>query len=363
MHIPDGYLSPVTCLSLYGASTPFWYVGLRELRKQLHTRLLPSLSLFAAFSFVIMMFNIPLPGGTSAHAVGLGLGAALLGPWASMIAISLALLIQAVLFGDGGVTALGANCLNMAIAGSLVAAAVYRLVSGNSPLTSLRRVVGSALGGYLGLNVAALLAAVEFGVQPILFKDAHGAPAYAPYSLAVALPAMMIGHLAVAGIAEALISGGIIAYLQKVNLPLLSRMTGLTAATSPNAGSLRPVWASLALLMILTPLGLVATGTAWGEWSSADLRNPETRRQIEQLSGASLPQHTPVGLERLSSVWTAPMPDYAPPVLKSRGFGYILSAFFGTGAILLTGLLVNWFLTLPAKRSPRVNYSAASERL
>ncbi len=344
MHIPDGYLSPLTCLSLYGTSTPFWYVALQRLRKRLHTRLLPFISLFAAFSFVIMMFNVPLPGGTSAHAVGMGLGAALLGPWASMIAISLALLIQAVLFGDGGVTALGANCLNMAIVGSLVASLVYRWVSGDSPVTSRRRVVGSALGGYVGLNAAALLAALEFGVQPVLFKDAGGAPAYAPYSLAVALPAMMIGHLTVAGIAEALVSGGIFAYLQKANLPLLSRMTGLNPAASAGARSLRPVWAGLALLMILTPLGLVATGTAWGEWSSADLRDPAKRQQIEQVSRASLPSRVPAGLERLSSVWTAPIPDYAPPVFKSRSFGYILSAFFGIGAILLAGLVVNWLL-------------------
>jgi cobalt/nickel transport system permease protein len=347
MHIPDGYLSPVSCFATYSASAPFWYVALQKLRKQLHTRLLPFISLFAAFSFVIMMFNLPLPGGTSAHAVGVGLGAALLGPWASMIAISLALLIQAVLFGDGGVTVLGANCLNMAIAGSLVAAAVYRLVSGNSPITSRRRVVGSALGGYLGLNTAAFLAAIEFGVQPLWFKDAHGVPAYAPYPLAIAIPAMMIGHLAIAGVAEALVSGGILAYLQRVNLPLLGRTAGLTSPASRRsfaAASLRPLWAGLALLMILTPLGLVATGTAWGEWTSADLRNPDTRQQIEHASGASLPRQVPAGFERLSTVWTAPIPAYAPPVLKSRSFGYVLSALFGSGFILFVGVAANWLL-------------------
>jgi cobalt/nickel transport system permease protein len=349
MHIPDGYLSPVSCLVTYGASAPFWYVALQKLRKRLHTRLLPFISLFAAFSFVIMMFNLPLPGGTSAHAVGMGLGAALLGPWASMIAISLALLIQAVLFGDGGVTSLGANCLNMAVTGSLVAAVVYRLVSGNSSITSRRRVIGSALGGYLGLNAAAFLAGLEFGVQPLWFKDAHGTPAYAPYPLSIALPAIMIGHLAIAGVGEALVSGGIFVYLQRVNLPLLDRITGLksfapTSSRSFSALSLRPLWAGLALLMILTPLGMVATGTAWGEWTSTDLRNPATRQQIEQASGASLPQQVPAGLERLSSVWTAPIPAYAPPVLKSRSFGYVLSAVFGTGVILMAGLAMNWFL-------------------
>ena len=102
MHIPDGYLSPATCAALYAGSAPFWYVALRRLKKVLHTRVVPLLSLFAAFSFVIMMFNLPLPGGTTGHAVGVGIATIVLGPWGAMLAISTALIIQAILFGDGG---------------------------------------------------------------------------------------------------------------------------------------------------------------------------------------------------------------------------------------------------------------------
>src|SRR5215467_9882746 len=102
MHIPDGYLSPATCAALYGASAPFWYVALERVKKALHTRLIPRLSLFAAFSFVIMMFNLPLPGGTTGHAVGSGIAVVVLGPWAAMLSISVALVIQALFFGDGG---------------------------------------------------------------------------------------------------------------------------------------------------------------------------------------------------------------------------------------------------------------------
>src|ERR1700720_2873547 len=100
MHIPDGYLSPATCTALYASSAPFWYVALQRVKKTLHTRLIPLLSLFAAFSFVIMMFNLPLPGGTTGHAVGIGIATIVLGPWASILAISIALIIQAVFFGD-----------------------------------------------------------------------------------------------------------------------------------------------------------------------------------------------------------------------------------------------------------------------
>ena len=140
MHIPDGYLSPATCAALYAGSTPFWYVSLQKVKRAMHTRLVPLLSLFAAFSFVIMMFNLPLPGGTTGHAAGIGLAAVVLGPWAGMLAISIALIIQAFFFGDGGITAIGANCFNMAIAGSLVAYAVYRGRGGTRRRSSRRGV-------------------------------------------------------------------------------------------------------------------------------------------------------------------------------------------------------------------------------
>src|ERR1051325_4124830 len=136
MHIPDGALSPSTCATRYGAAAPFWYVAFRRIKRALATRLVPLVALLSAFSFVVMMFNIPLPGGTTGHAVGVGIATIVLGPWASMIAISIALLIQALFFGDGGITTYGANCFNMAIVGSLVAAGVYRALAGRAPLAS-----------------------------------------------------------------------------------------------------------------------------------------------------------------------------------------------------------------------------------
>src|SRR5277367_1909411 len=148
MHIPDGYLSPSTCATLYAGATPFWYVSLQKMKRKLNTQAVPLLSVFAAFSFVVMMFNLPLPGGTTGHAAGVGIAAIVLGPWGAILAISIALIIQAVFFGDGGITAIGANCFNMAVVGSLAAYAIYRLISGRSPVQSPRRVVAAALAGY-----------------------------------------------------------------------------------------------------------------------------------------------------------------------------------------------------------------------
>jgi cobalt/nickel transport system permease protein len=97
--------------SLAGAA-PFWVIALKRLRRIMSAQLVPLISLVAAFCFVVMMFNLPLPGGTTGHAVGMGIATIVFGPWASILAISVALLIQAIFFGDGGITAFGANSLN-----------------------------------------------------------------------------------------------------------------------------------------------------------------------------------------------------------------------------------------------------------
>lgn len=344
MHIPDGYLSPATCAVTYAAAAPFLAVAFRRVKGAAQTREVPLLALTAAFSFVVMMFNLPLPGGTTGHAVGMGIGAIVLGPWASMVAISVALLIQALFFGDGGITTYGANCLNMAVVGSLAAYGAYVILAGRSATGSFRRVVAAALAGYVAINLAALCAAVEFGIQPMLFHDAAGTPLYAPYPLSVAVPAMMIGHLTFAGLGELVISGGLVAYLQRSAPDLLERRH---PGDVPDAGQrsawtrTRKLWLGLAGLMVASPLGLLAGGIAWGEWGVEDFQDPAVREQILHASGnVAPPEAVPSGLERLAGLWTAPVPDYAPAFMHSESFGYIVSAVLGCGLILLLALLV-----------------------
>jgi cobalt/nickel transport system permease protein len=345
MHIPDGYLSPSTCATLYVGSAPFWYVSLQKMKRRLNTQAVPLLSVFAAFSFVIMMFNLPLPGGTTGHAVGVGIAAIVLGPWGSMLAISVALVIQALFFGDGGITAIGANCFNMAIVGSLVAYIVYRAIAGGAAIESRRRVAAAGIAGYCAINVSALLAAIEFGIQPIFFHDASGTPLYAPYPLHIALPAMMIGHLTVAGLAEMVVSGGVVAYLQRAE-PMLLKATAPGASVGGESvgwRGTRPLWIALAVLLVLTPLGILAAGAAWGEWVPEDFSTPQARQQIAAASGDQAPPiEAPAGLKKLATVWTAPMPRYAPPILKSVQLGYLLSAMLGTGLIVLAFFGGSW---------------------
>ncbi len=114
MHIPDNYLSPQTDAVMAVAMVPVWVHCIKKVRATLDREHMAFLGICAAFSFLLMMFNVPLPGGTTGHAVGGALIALLLGPEAAAIAVSVALALQALLFGDGGVLSFGANCFNMA---------------------------------------------------------------------------------------------------------------------------------------------------------------------------------------------------------------------------------------------------------
>lgn len=345
MHIPDGYLSPATCATLYAAALAGWYSALKRFKRMMLSRMVPLISVFAAFAFVIMMFNLPLPGGTTGHALGVTIAAIVLGPSGAILSISIALAIQALFFGDGGISTLGANCFNMAIVGSLVAYGAYRLIAARAALASRRRVIAAAVAGYLAVNASALFTAIEFGIQPGLFHDAQGTPQYAPYPLHVALPAMMLGHLTVAGIAEAVISAGLVAYLQAADPGLLRATSGLPLDTplknAAPARSLRKLWLTVAVLMLLTPVGIWSAGKAWGEWSAQAFASDTTRAQIAAASqGQAPPSSAPEGLQRLSSLWTAPFPAYAPGFIKSASFGYLLSATFGVGLVLLLSVVV-----------------------
>ena len=222
MHIPDGYLSPQTYVPFYAFIIPYLAVAAQKVKKTLRSRHVPLLALGAAFSFVIMMFNVPIPGGTTGHAVGGVIVAILLGPWAASIAVSIALIVQALLFGDGGITAIGANCFNMGVVIPFAGYYIYKLIAGASEITSPRRWVAGAIAGYLGINIAAVLAGIEFGIQPLIAIAPDGHPLYAPYPLSVAVPAMAGEHLMLFGFVEALVTALVIKYLQKADNELLT---------------------------------------------------------------------------------------------------------------------------------------------
>jgi len=314
MHIPDGYLSPATAGVMYGAAAPFWYIATTRVRQALTGRTVPVLALFAAFSFVVMMFNIPLPGGTTGHAVGGTLLAIALGPWAAVIGVSVVLGIQALFFGDGGLMAFGANCFNMAIVLPLVGYFVYKVLSANSEATSTRRLVAAVLASYIALATAALFAAIEFGLQPHFFHAADGTPLYCPYDLNEALPAMMIGHLLVACPIEALATGLVFAFLQRTHSSLIK-----ADVPAKKEGKVWLLWGALGLVALATPIGLLASGTAWGEWG------------LDELKDLGL-GFIPSGMQRFAEWWPAPLPDYSFARMGAV-IGYILCAFIGVALV------------------------------
>ena len=322
MHIPDGYISPQTAGGLWALMVPAWYTAGYKVKRALSARQAPLVAIGAAFSFVIMMFNIPLPGGTSGHAVGGTLVAVVLGPWAAVIALSVALVIQAIFFGDGGILAIGANCFNMAFALPVTGYLVYRLLAAGSPAVSSRRWLAAGVGGYVGINVAAFLTAVEVGLQGDLFHAADGSALYSPYGLSQAIPAMMISHLLVVGLVEAAVTALAVAFLQRTDPGLLGSYAG--QATAARGGfRLRPLITGIILLLVFVPLGLLATGTAWGEWSPEEIRSEFG--------------FVPGGMERFAGFWRGVLPDYALPG-SGEGFwasapGYIVSGAVGLAVI------------------------------
>jgi len=322
VHIPDGYLGPQTYAVLDAAVVPIWLLAGSRIKKALKAKQVPLMALGAAFSFVIMMFNVPVIGGSTGHAVGATLIAVLLGPWAACIAVSIALVVQALVFGDGGITAIGANVVNMAFIMPFVGFYLYRLVSGDAP-SPRRRIVAAGVGSYFGIVAAAIAAGIEFGLQPLIAHTAAGQALYAPYPLSVAVPAMALEHLLFFGWIEALVTMGIVAVLARQDSALL--------AMRPASRPLRWLWAGFAVLLLLTPIGALAEGTAWGEWSAAELKG---------MLG-----YVPDGLEKLGSAWTALVPDYAPAFVHHPLVGYLLAGVAGSGLVIGATWLIGRLLS------------------
>ncbi len=273
MHVPDGYLSPVTCGVGYVTAAPFWVIASQRVRRVIGGRTVPLIAIFSAFTFAIMMFNVPVPGGTTAHAVGATLVAIVLGPWAAVLSTSVALIIQALFFGDGGVTAIGINCINMAVVLPMTGYFTYRVIAGNSNVLSQRRVIAAAIGSYVGISLAALLVGVELGLQPLI-ASTNGIPNYSPYGFGTAIPSMLVAHMLGASFVEASVTALGLAYLQKSFPEILLRSQQKTADIEQQARSLNPwipVGTFVALgVAVVFVAGLIKGSGHLNQWAGLD---------------------------------------------------------------------------------------------
>ncbi len=310
MHIPENYLSPSTCGVLTIAMVPVWAHAVKKVKNELSKEKLPLLGVGAAFSFVAMMFNVPMIGGTTGHATGAALLSILLGPNAACLCMSAALLLQAVLFGDGGILSFGANCFNMAFIMPYLAYFIYNSIVKNNA-SNKRKIIAGPIASYISLNVAALFAAIEFGIQPYLFKDTLGNPMYCPYGLNISIPSMMAGHLLVFGFIEAIFTSGVLGYVLKTNPSLINETNDYKTS--------KPLYYLLMALIVFVPIGLLASGTAWGEWGNEELQ--------------SMLGYVPSGILNGFSLNTL-IPDYEMSGLSSV-LGYYLSAILGVGILII----------------------------
>jgi ABC-type Co2+ transport system, permease component len=201
MHIPDGYLDPIWCAGTYAVTIAYLIYAYRRVRANYDvSRAIPLMTVFAAGIFVAQMLNWPIPGGTSLHFVGGALSAIVLGPYLASYVMFLVLLVQALVFHDGGITTLGANVLNMGIIDVWVGYLIYRLVTryvGGSRGIFL----GAFLGGWAGITIAGAAAGTEIGLSP-----------WFPYGIYVSLPVMASWH-ALLGIVEGAITAFVAQYL------------------------------------------------------------------------------------------------------------------------------------------------------
>ena len=317
MHIPDNYLSPETCAVMGAVMVPVLAVSVKKVKEEISKARMPQLGIGAAFVFLIMMFNIPVPGGTSVHVTGAVLLAALLGPYSAVICLTTALLLQALLFGDGGILALGANTFNMAFVMPFVGYFVYKLIRGRMR-SEKGALVGLAIGSYVGLNVSVLFTSLELGLQPLLFHTAAGQPLYCPYPLSITLPAMLIPHLTVAGIAEALFTVAVFSFIKRVS-------PGMVFEGEQESRGTGPVMGLVVALVCLSPLGLLATGAAWGEWGAGEISEVVT-------DGEAL-GFVPLGMQE-GFQFEALLPDYSFSGLPEVA-GYILSAVIGAALLVI----------------------------
>jgi cobalt/nickel transport system permease protein len=198
MHIPDGFLDIQVSLLTYVISAAVLALAVVKSRTELDDRTAPLAGLTAVFIFAAQMINFPVAAGTSGHLLGGALAAVLVGPWVGMLVVTVVLVVQALLFADGGLTALGANVLNMAIVATVVGWLVFRL-----GLRFVKSRAGAAVvagvAGFVSVPASAMAFVVEYAIGGT-----------APVSLSAVAAAMGGVHLLI-GIGEGVVTGMVVA--------------------------------------------------------------------------------------------------------------------------------------------------------
>lgn len=209
MHLPDGFLDTKTALLAGGAAVAGVGLALRQVRANLEPRRMPMLGLAAAFVFAAQMLNFPVAGGTSGHLIGGVLTAVLLGPGAAVIVMTCVLIVQCLMFADGGITALGANVFNLAVVSVFGGYSVFRLARRLGSANNHRSTVfAAAFAAWVGTVLASLSCAGQLALSGTV-----------PWSLA--FPAMTGVHMLI-GIGEAIATALVVAAVLRARPDLVA---------------------------------------------------------------------------------------------------------------------------------------------
>jgi len=297
MHIPDGFLSVVVSLLLWAVSLAVLGYALRRINQELGERQAPLMGVLAAAIFAGQMLNFTVAGGTSGHLLGATLATVLLGPWAAMLVMTCVVGVQALIFQDGGLLALGANIFNMGIVGVLVSYFAYRTIQKLAGGRSWGVYVGGFGAAWLSVFVAALATALE-----LAFSGTSPAN--------VAVPAMGAIH-ALIGIGEGLITVGALAFLAAAR-PELLRRQAVQGATG------RIVWAvGLIIALALAVLSPLAS------------THPDGLEWVAEQQGF---------IERAQSPLFELIPDYVFPGISNEALATIVSGVIGTVVVFFVAL-------------------------
>ncbi|NMC43446.1 MAG: energy-coupling factor ABC transporter permease [candidate division Zixibacteria bacterium] len=207
MHIPDGFLDTKTWVALDALAVGATALAVGRTRRVMGEKQIPLLGVLAAFIFAAQMVNFPVAGGTSGHFMGAALAAILLGPWSAVLVMTIVLIIQCLMFQDGGLTALGANMVNMGVIGAMLAYGLYRggqRILGGGMRPRPVAVFGAA---WMSIVLAASACAMELAVSGTV-------------PIGAALPAMAGVH-ALIGIGEGIITVLVVGFIAQVRPDLL----------------------------------------------------------------------------------------------------------------------------------------------
>jgi cobalt/nickel transport system permease protein len=237
MHVPDGFLSVTVSILMWILSIAVIAIALRKTNQSLGEREVPLMGVLAAAIFAGQMLNFTVAGGTSGHLLGAALATILLGPWPAVLVMTTVVSVQALLFQDGGILALGANIFNMSVIGVFVSYAVYTLLSRLLKNKRWGLYVSGFSAAWASIFVAALAVALQLALSGT-----------SPANLAI--PAMALIH-ALIGVGEGLITAGALAFLYAARKDLFN--TSLTTAPGSRGILMGGILIAL-LLAVLSPL-------------------------------------------------------------------------------------------------------------